>query len=108
PGKVVTGLGLVTAALLFLASVKVYSLNASDWSSDVCSSDLFTELPSTGNTLTAADRFVPCDWAYRLLLPTPAVPTDNQYSVAPRSEERRVGKECTGQWAPGPGLGTRA
>src|SRR5437667_176801 len=43
----------------------------------------FTGLPSTGKTFIVADKLVPCDCAYRLLLPTPVVPTDNQYSVTP-------------------------
>src|SRR5215470_8179732 len=39
--------------------------------------------PSAGSRLTVVDVFVPIDWSYRLALPTPVVPTDSRYAVAP-------------------------
>src|SRR2546427_6079804 len=43
----------------------------------------YTVLPLVGSPFTVPDRFSPCDCEYRLVLPTPVVPTSNQYSVAP-------------------------
>src|SRR5207249_5638752 len=43
----------------------------------------YTVLPSIGSPFTVPDRLSPCDCEYRLVLPTPVVPTSNQYSVAP-------------------------
>src|SRR4030065_155350 len=58
-----------------------------DWSSDVCSSDLF-ELP-VPRLITFCKLFV-------LLFPF-----YNIFSkITGRSEERRVGKECRSRWSP--------
>src|SRR3546814_3262068 len=65
-------------------------LRISDWSSDVCSSDLD-----------------PCRQANRLAFRAPPrtrAPDLPQASYVPRSEERRVGKECVStcrsRWSP--------
>src|SRR3546814_15348432 len=91
-------------------------MRISDWSSDVCSSDLATEAPSTSTSPTSTP-------APSTLLPTPTIiPTTSHTPVGPtpsthhaplasldtyfigfalyssaivaRSAERRVGKEC--------------
>src|SRR3546814_6384214 len=65
-----------------------YEMRISDWSSDVCSSDL-------RDTLTLSS---PVRWPLPLPLKRAAD------STALRSEERRVGKECVGtcrsRWSP--------
>src|SRR5213083_3416366 len=67
----------------FFKQKTAYELTASDWSSDVCSSDLLI-------TRSAVIS--------RVRGPTPTV------STSPRSEERRVGKECSllcrSRWSP--------
>src|SRR6478735_10889142 len=68
--------------VFFFSSRRRHTRLQGDWSSDVCSSDLTR--PSRG-----PDRIRPPD---RLELPT--------NTVAGRSEERRVGKECRSRWSP--------
>src|SRR5207245_3720570 len=83
-----------------------------DWSSDVCSSDLYvlnniTAGPlwqkSSGTTVGMMPAYDPTFgdggtlFIYgggRLYAADPATGSDRWPSVAPRSEERRVGKEC--------------
>src|SRR5207248_8025174 len=91
----------------FFSSRRRHTRSYGDWSSDVCSSDLET-LQNRGTVLPASAQIVD--------LPGPRVPgecfegADNVVAVdlianllafvavdcicAPRSEERRVGKEC--------------
>src|SRR5437899_12655287 len=79
----------------FFSSRRRHTRCLSDWSSDVCSSDLL------------------CGKAMRFECSTttwpPGVSRDEQSrkssprsysSVRARSEERRVGKECSSQWSP--------
>src|SRR5713101_9549698 len=54
-----------------------------DWSSDVCSSDLVT--------------LIACRAANACFAESPACFRRNS---VPRSEERRVGKECRSRWSP--------
>src|SRR3546814_7696520 len=71
----------------FFKQKTAYEMRISDWSSDVCSSDL---LPGAGER------------------PRPGVAADGGAAAArrrtPRSEERRVGKECVStcrsRWSP--------
>src|SRR3546814_10302279 len=79
--------GLYTSSLLFFLAFKqktAYELRISDWSSDVCSSDL--SWPDPAALREAGDRR-----SHDLLVSvlSAARPDD-----AVRSEERRVGKEC--------------
>src|SRR6266511_811216 len=53
-----------------------------DWSSDVCSSDL-ASASSRGRSPTSR-----------------VAPRRDSRAVKPRSEERRVGKECRSRWSP--------
>src|SRR5690349_23487262 len=64
--------------VFFFSSRRRHTRSLRDWSSDVCSSDLFFVAPGAGPT------------------------GDDEGHAArrrPRSEERRVGKECRSRWA---------
>src|SRR5205807_7099481 len=81
-------------SFFFFSSRRRHTRLQGDWSSDVCSSDLLVRLrgalasalyPSHVDVVQRApsvDRFRP-------LFPR---------SASPRSEERRVGKECRARW----------
>src|SRR3546814_2976770 len=92
----------------FFKQKTAYEMRISDWSSDVCSSDL--SLPGTAGSAFAACGFLP-DWnhglserhaAKRKYLTMDSLAARN--SGLRRSEERRVGKECVStcrsRWAP--------
>src|SRR5213594_1666376 len=70
----------------FCQQKTAYELSVRDWSSDVCSSDL-----------AVAER-----WATTWSATAPR--SHIEYTCAPRSEERRVGKECErlcrSRWSP--------
>src|SRR5574342_3917 len=68
----------------FFSSSRRHTRSGGDWSSDVCSSDLV----GRGLALIAP----PMRWttSRAMLRPRPV----------PRSEERRVGKECRSRWSP--------
>src|SRR5437762_4389291 len=72
------------ALFFFFSSRRRHTRYIGDWSSDVCSSDLFHDLPF--------------EWV-------PARHCGEHFSGGPcsgrdRSEERRVGKECRSRWSP--------
>src|SRR3546814_1219106 len=94
----------------FFKQKTAYEMRISDWSSDVCSSDLFAESPDTYRMHHASDFlftlfivFVAAqiggEIAQRLKLPGVVGEI-----AAGRSEERRVGKECVStcrsRWSP--------
>src|SRR5215470_11811015 len=64
----------------------------------------YTGLPSTGNPLTVADRFVPCPWLYTLKLPDPVVPTDSEYCSAPAPALHLNVVSAPGNAVPGTGV----
>src|SRR5438046_9197183 len=68
--------------MFFFSSRRRHTRLVSDWSSDVCSSDL--RLPHQ-----PAPR-----------LPPVRSPDADRWGRHLRSEERRVGKECRSRWAP--------
>src|SRR3546814_8369276 len=78
----------------FVKQKTAYEMRISDWSSDVCSSDLLGEsvLPSYMQLL------FPCRPVYFHCFHVPVSPFHS------RSEERRVGKECVStcrsRWSP--------
>src|SRR3546814_5528446 len=97
----------------FFKQKTAYEMRISDWSSDVCSSDL--------NTLYAVKRLIGCRFDEEVvqkdiqMVPYKIVKADNSdawvevngQKMAPpqiRSEERRVGKECVStcrsRWSP--------
>src|SRR5690606_40522634 len=78
--------------LFFFSSRRRHTRFSRDWSSDVCSSDL--DAPSghvrflQSPVLASLSGLAPC-------LPCACV----RYPHIPRSEERRVGKECRSRWS---------
>src|SRR5258706_7667887 len=78
--------GVQTCALP-ISSRRRHTRLVSDWSSDVCSSDL--EHTSELQSLTNLDAV----FCLRLV-------SDWSSDVCSRSEERRVGKECRSRWSP--------
>src|SRR3546814_6974349 len=84
----------------FFKQKTAYEMRISDWSSDVCSSDLSSGKTSPASSTTAA---MPSgiSWAH---WPEKAVRSNRQGKNGRRSEERRVGKECVStcrsRWSP--------
>src|SRR5262249_58599219 len=75
----------------FFSSRRRHTRLVSDWSSDVCSSDLSSFFVAPGTT--------PCmcaNWACS----APAIGRSRTRPVRRRSEERRVGKEGRSRWSP--------
>src|SRR2546427_8648558 len=86
-------------SLFFFSSRRRHTRFDCDWSSDVCSSDLFHSLNACSS---AQDEKACCG-----LLPQAGLPTTRMAhtliglaSLQMRSEERRVGKECRSRWSP--------
>src|SRR5256885_11124556 len=96
--------------MFFFSSRRRHTRLQGDWSSDVCSSDLYgagfaRTCPSEGGAMAEKLRKEDSAWKKQL--------TQNQYYVTrkkgteppftgeyERSEERRVGKECRSRWSP--------
>src|SRR3546814_14165270 len=84
----------------FFKQKTAYEMRISDWSSDVCSSDLPVAMDARRSALRRASiatgaynaRRRPCPSGFR------------GHSIRKRSEERRVGKECVStcrsRWSP--------
>src|SRR3546814_3189356 len=97
----------VLLCFFFFKQKTAYELRISDWSSDVCSSDLLA-------FVFAAAWFVTTAMAVHLpsllrdagATPAAAVAAASLVGPAQRSEERRVGKECVStcrsRWSPNP------
>src|SRR3546814_2374396 len=86
--------GVLSCALFFFTQKTAYEVRISAWSSDVCSSDLAQIVDHgahLGNLFARIDRGEPL-----------ARSIDRR--AQPRSEERRVGKECVStcrsRWSP--------
>src|SRR3546814_3176290 len=79
-------------ALFFFKQKTAYEMRISDWSSDVCSSDLRITLGAC-EILSASTRRMSFSRA-----------VSSRAAIAIRSEERRVGKECvstcSSRWSP--------
>src|SRR3546814_4719375 len=79
----------------FFKQKTAYEMRISDWSSDVCSSDLRIPLQDSPLELRYYERANWTDVAPRML---------QSLIVQSRSEERRVGKECVStcrsRWSP--------
>src|SRR5690606_40592940 len=95
----------------FFSSRRRHTRFSRDWSSDVCSSDLIFALYVTGCvSCSSSSRLAPCippkSFLLRLVQAFFLVGffiTSIHISlltVSPRSEERRVGKECRSRWSP--------
>src|SRR5260221_8165985 len=96
--------------LFFFSSRRRHTRSLCDWSSDVCSSDLFSadrqaapqapvvqpgDLLKTGPTFSRdAEQGAIQDFVEKCWRDAGREPTEE------RSEERRVGKECRSRWSP--------
>src|SRR5262249_59907718 len=81
--------------LFFFSSRRRHTRLVSDWSSDVCSSDLrwaFALVVVVIAVLISTHLGATSSVQRRATPPAPAGPL--------RSEERRVGKECRSRWSP--------
>src|SRR5439155_8852071 len=74
----------------FFSSRRRHTRWPRDWSSDVCSSDL--------EALERAELERLLRTSYELV--RAKVPKSKLSKKSPRSEERRVGKECRSRWSP--------
>src|SRR5256885_8040792 len=94
--------------LFFFSSRRRHTRLQGDWSSDVCSSDLYADLGQYPDTLAAlADkryvRSLPVDPYTKVADSWTLVQSedpDHPGIKDVRSEERRVGKECRSRWSP--------
>ena len=95
----------------FFKQKTAYEIGTGDWSSDVCSSDLHIELASTTSgflwLLSQNGLFLVCLQLhqYTVLDSVALYITGRNRGLffmndVPRSEERRVGKECRSRWSP--------
>src|SRR5690606_40184447 len=91
------------SVFFFFSSRRRHTRFSRDWSSDVCSSDL----KEGGKILCGGKRVTVKNFENGYYLePTVIEVFDDQCRVnqeeifGPRSEERRVGKECRSLWAP--------
>src|SRR5258706_9153227 len=90
----------------FFSSRRRHTRLVSDWSSDVCSSDLpQDEKFEAGSGIPLAlgwyGRELRAATAQLVVAPETAVPLlPQQLPEEYRSEERRVGKECRSRWSP--------
>src|SRR3989440_7176627 len=97
---------LLVSFFFFFSSRRRHTRSDRDWSSDVCSSDLFFRRAK--NLFKAGDRFgfrvVDVEHGEQLgdlqdFLEFRAKVAEAKRSAL-RSEERRVGKECRSRWSP--------
>src|SRR3546814_5200601 len=100
---------LTFCSFFFFKQKTAYEMRISDWSSDVCSSDLppWTSAPSWSpeQQRTAYESAFPkALWRHRQRAPLCVSPGAGCGGVHRRSEERRVGKECVStcrsRWSP--------
>ncbi len=70
-------------------------MNPSDWSSDVCSSDLET-IENEGRMIGIISHI----GELKARIPQQLQIKSNGNGQSTRSEERRVGKECRSRWSP--------
>src|SRR3546814_2626749 len=88
---------LIIFFFFFFKQKTAYEMRISDWSSDVCSSDLSVFVLRSQSFLEFID-------ALRVAVIMPTVVVDQRDQVFSRSEERRVGKECVStcrsRWSP--------
>src|SRR3546814_9368236 len=88
--------------LFFFKQKTAYEMRISDWSSDVCSSDLFNTLAQAVRIGKGSDRIGGCvKRMVRCRQPCLTSSAPGRFSIdlgciakTQRSEERRVGKEC--------------
>src|SRR5262249_57888595 len=93
----------------FFSSRRRHTRLVSDWSSDVCSSDLILLLqtvtglsvnPIETDFLAERRRWIESDGTRNQRKPKVALPIGARgHAILLRSEERRVGKECRSRWS---------
>src|SRR3546814_1173883 len=92
----------VLVFFFFFKQKTAYEMRISDWSSDVCSSDLPVN-PDFGS-LNLAQAVILAAYEWSKQAGQPEMVIDNYEGPASRSEERRVGKECVStcrsRWSP--------
>src|SRR2546426_7288781 len=93
-------------SLFFFSSRRRHTRLQGDWSSDVCSSDLFLMVNST-EVAKAAERewykahiLLPPLWFHIAVRGSIVMFHREMNERFARSEERRVGKECRSRWSP--------
>src|SRR3546814_7979097 len=94
----------------FFKQKTAYEMRISDWSSDVCSSDLIERLDAVGAFVDHRDTRIARILLHAALgdVAMPAIDLHRQIGAfeaeVGRSEERRVGKECVStcrsRWSP--------
>src|SRR5437016_11654446 len=85
----------------FFSSRRRHTRLVSDWSSDVCSSDLPTSTPRFSKQNTYSTPGIAPSSAVRCAHTSTTVRIrDTGSEPKERSEERRVGKECRSRWSP--------
>src|SRR3546814_2650271 len=93
--------------VFFFKQKTAYEMRISDWSSDVCSSDLRARLRAEGYPEDLLDAYLPGGMA----MASDSAPSRTVFDAMralgvtdSRSEERRVGKECVStcrsRWSP--------
>src|SRR3546814_8472893 len=86
---VLIGYGFVCHLFFFVKQKTAYELRISDWSSDVCSSDLIaTDVAARGIDVNDVTHVI------NYSLPDELENYTHRSGRTARSEERRVGKEC--------------
>src|SRR5262249_56338907 len=85
------GVAVQDRSFFFFSSRRRHTRLVSDWSSDVCSSDLLNSSPQSSYSAVGMTRHAA---SLRTRLNSSA------FSMTFRSEERRVGKEGRSRWAP--------
>src|SRR3546814_8351460 len=89
---------------VFFKQKTAYEMRISDWSSDVCSSDLFRQRGDRGRGQRAVTHAGDVEKTVRLVGTADDILADPLAGIGLRSEERRVGKECVStcrsRWSP--------
>src|SRR5690606_41190929 len=83
----------------FFSSRRRHTRFSRDWSSDVCSSDLFSRFDQLQKELVVQSQAVKLrrdEWADEAFAPVDSI----FGALIKRSEERRVGKECRSRRSP--------
>src|SRR3712207_8945028 len=89
----------------FFSSRRRHTRYWRDWSSDVCSSDLYGQVANDGRNIYVTTRSIgdpeggSAGYAVMHLEGEDLAFTHRAFE-AKRSEERRVGKECRSRWSP--------
>src|SRR5690242_21811562 len=96
---------VLSSFFFFFSSRRRHTRLTCDWSSDVCSSDLpaFTAATKSGTSASQASMVLreTSSRRARSLSVAPSMQNLRASSLwVGRSEERRVGKECSSRWSP--------